>query len=358
MDSCLWLRDDCIFISYVDDGIFLGNDKAVIDACIENMQSDILDKDNTVLERGLDLEIMSDLSSYLGVQIDRLSDGQLKLSQPGLTKATIQCLGLDEAHPKATPCAYPLGSAKKEAKFNDAFNYRSAIGMLMYLGNNTRLDCAFSINQCARFSADPRACHGEAAKRIGRYLASSATQGFLINPDRSNLSLDCFVDSDFAGLWGYEDDQDPVSTRSRTGFIVTLGRVPVTWVSKLQTETSLSTMEAEYVALSTAMRTLLPLRRKLTAMCKALKLKVDQKSLLSTVWEDNQAAQNLATADPPRLTPRSKHLAIKYHWFRSKLKIGRIEVKHIASEDNLADILTKPLSREVFERLRKRIMGW
>jgi hypothetical protein len=226
------------------------------------------------------------------------------------------------------------------------------------LGNNTRLDCAFAINQCARFSADPRTCHGEAAKRIGRYLASSATEGFLINPDRSRLNLDCYVDSDFAGLWGHEDDQDPVSTRSRTGFIVTLGGVPVTWVSKLQTETSLSTMEAEYVALSTAMRTLIPLRRKLAEMCKALNLHVDKKSLLSTVWEDNQAAQSLATADPPRLTPRSKHLAIKYHWFRSKLKAGQMEVKHIPSAENLADILTKPLSREVFERLRKLIMGW
>ena len=91
--------------------------------------------------------------------------------------------------------------------------------------------------------------------------------------------------------------------------------VPVTWVSKLQTESSLSTMEAEYVALSASMRTLIPLQRKLWEICGALEVPLDDQSLLSTVWEDNQAALGLATSDPPCLTPRSKHLAIKYHWF-------------------------------------------
>jgi hypothetical protein len=75
------------------------------------------------------------------------------------------------------------------------------------------------------------------------------------------LELDCYVEADFAGLWNYESDQDPVCVRSRTGYVITLGGCPVIWVSKLQTEIALITLEAEYIALSTSMRDLLPMRQ-------------------------------------------------------------------------------------------------
>ncbi len=67
------------------------------------------------------------------------------------------------------------------------------------------------------------------------------------------MDLDLYVDADFAGLWSYEHDQDPVCVKSRTGFVITLGTCLVMWVSKLQTEIALSTLEAEYIALSMAM---------------------------------------------------------------------------------------------------------
>lgn len=143
------------------------------------------------------------------------------------------------------------------------------------------------------------------------------------------------------------------------GFLLTLGGVPVTWTSKLTTEICLSTMEAEYVALSTAMRSLLPMRRKLEEICSLFELPVDGLSTItSSVWEDNQAALLLATTDPPRLTPRSKSLAVKYHWFRTKLVKGVIEIKPVSSAGQLADILTKPLTPELFARARRLCMGW
>ena len=69
------------------------------------------------------------------------------------------------------------------------------------------------------------------------------------------------MDVDFAGLWNYESDQDPVCVKSRTGFTITLGGCPVIWVSKLQTEIALSTLEAEYIALYSAMRYSVTIRR-------------------------------------------------------------------------------------------------
>ena len=83
-------------------------------------------------------------------------------------------------------------------------------------------------------------------------------------------------------------------------------------------------------------------------------------STVSHAYEDNQATLLVATADPPRLTARNKHWNIKHHWFRSHLdKSGKgIEVLHIPSEQQLADIFTKALPQVLFEKFRKELLGW
>ena len=68
--------------------------------------------------------------------------------------------------------------------------------------------------------------------------------------------VDCYADADFAGLWGHEDPQDPIYARSRTGFVEKFANCPLLWISKLQTEISLSTLHYEYVALSNSVRAL------------------------------------------------------------------------------------------------------
>jgi hypothetical protein len=227
----------------------------------------------------------------------------------------------------------------------------------MYLANNTRLDCAMAVHQCARFSANPRVPHEQALKRIGRYLLGNLDRGLRIRAGE-NMKLDCFVDADFCGLFSYEEADDPDSARSRTGYLLTLADIPILWSSKMQTAIALSTMEAEYVALSTAMRALIPVKAVLSTITKALSLDSPEGSNISTVWEDNEAALTLAITDPPRMTPRSKHIAIKYHWFRKHLKVGFVEIKHVTTHLQKADILTKALARIKHEQARLLTMGW
>ena len=74
------------------------------------------------------------------------------------------------------------------------------------------------------------------------------------------LVVDCYADADFAGLWGHEDPQGPIFAKSRTGFVVTFDNCPILWVSKLQTEIALSTLNSKYVALSHSVRALLPMK--------------------------------------------------------------------------------------------------
>ena len=153
-------------------------------------------------------------------------------------------LGLKDSRAVYTPVTEPLGKCHDAPPISGEFNYRSAIGVAMYLTNNTRLDCSMAIHQCARFCANPRLPHEKAVKRIGRYLKGSQSQGLIIQPTTS-LKLDCFVDADFAGIWGFEDKQDASSARSCTGFLITLGKIPVYWASRMQLLVALSIMEAK-----------------------------------------------------------------------------------------------------------------
>ena len=130
--------------------------------------------------------------------------------------------------------------------------------MLLYLSSNSRPDIQYAVHQCARFTHNPKKSHGEAVRRIVHYLKKTLGEGLEFTPTKA-MELDLCVDEDFAGLWSYEHDQDPVCVKSRTGFVITLGTCPVMWVSKLQTEIAPITLEAKCIMLSMAMQDLVPL---------------------------------------------------------------------------------------------------
>jgi len=143
----------------------------------------------------------------------------------------------------------------------------------------------------------------------------------------TNLSLDMYVDSDFAGMWHREHTHLRDNVLSRTGYVIFLGGCPVTWASHLQTEIVLSTTESEYIPLSSAARELIPLHQ--------LLLDIDAHSFISLpkttphdsikgstllpfqVFEDNAACIVLVTTTS-NFKPRTKHIALKYHHFKEQ----------------------------------------
>jgi hypothetical protein len=229
--------------------------------------------------------------------------------------------------------------------------------MLLYLSSNTRPDIQFAVHQVARFSHCPKHSHAQAVKRIVRYLLATSTKGIEFEPD-IRAGLVCYVDADFAGLHGYEDDQDPVSVKSRTGFVLTLFGCPIIWSSKLQSEITLSSTAAEYVAFSMAMREVLPMRALLKELCTKLALQVASASLIrSTVFEDNQGC--LSIVNSPKMSTRNKYLSLKYHFFRSHIgKDKGIEARWVETTKQQADIFTKGLPESQFQAIRKLLMGW
>jgi len=305
------------------------------------------------------LEDEGDIFAFLGINFTQ-TGSQIELSQTGLIEKIIKFTGMTNATSKSTPAAeQPLGSDKDGPPFDEEWSYPAAVGMLLYVSSNTRPDIQFAVHQVARFSHSPRKSHGQALKRIVRYLLETRTRGLLFTPDLSS-GLDCYVDADFAGMYGYEDEQDPVSVKSRTGFVLTLFGCPVLWSSKLQAEITLSSTAAEYVAFSMAMRELLPMRVLLQELATKLNFPSIANSLVrSTVFEDNQGCLSLVNV--PKMSPRNKYLSLKYHFFRSKIGEGPdkgIVAKYISTKEQRADIFTKGLPPTQFVVIRKLLMGW
>jgi len=150
-----------------------------------------------------------------------------------------------------------------------------------------------------------------------------------MNPSDA-LKIDCYPDADFEGLWTHNDKQDPNCVRSRMGYVICLSNCPVLWKSKLQTEIALSTMEAEYVALSTSCRDLFPLIDITNKLCNALKVKMQPDTQMHIkIHKDNIGALTLGKLEPRQMTPQSKHYAIKYNWFCEH--IGRRNIQLVKS---------------------------
>jgi hypothetical protein len=285
------------------------------------------------------------------------------LTQPGLTKRIIEALGLCSNFSTSigTPVEKaPLPKDADAPPATESFNYAAVVGMLLYLNGHSRPDIAFAVHQCARYTFCPTRKHELALIRIGRYLKGTMNQGLIMSPS-NKPSIDCYPDADFAGLYGYEDKQDPHCARSRAGYVILAFGCPVLWVSRLMSEIALSTMEAEYCALSMSCKDLFPVADMIWELSKAVGLGDDFGAKLHIkVHEENVGALTLGKLEPRRMTPRSKHYAIKYHWFREKVSdpSNRITVHKVESRYQLGDMFTKGLTQVDFVRLRRLLMGW
>jgi hypothetical protein len=346
IDPCLFIRKDLILVVYVDDCLLFAKDDATLEKMILSLQAEFV------------LTCEGDVGAFLGIAIVRNAQGHMELTQPGLIEKIIQECGLEtESKQHKTPAITKiLHRDSSGAQREHAWKYRTLIGMLTYLSMSSRPDIAFAVHQCARFSTCPMRIHEIAVRRICRYLQGTKTKGYILQPTASDRNLNCYVDADFAGMWDEETSDEPNSVKSRTGYVITFANCPVLWVSKLQTETALSTTEAEYIALSQAMRDLIPMRTLLTELASLTKLKIGDTITHSTVFEDNKGCVELANA--PKMRPRTKHIAIKYHHFRSHVACGDIKIQWIDTKHQLADIFTKPLAEIAFTSLRLSLLGW
>jgi hypothetical protein len=193
-----------------------------------------------------------DIKEYLGVLVERQSDGTLKLSQPQLINQILDDLWFhSKKKSKLTPAPggqlleLEIGAEGME----DDFHYRSVIGKANFLEKATRPDIAVGVHQCARFSSEPKQSHADAVRYFGRYLQGTQDKGLLLD-SKNDKSFECWVDVDFLGQYvkGAQDlALDSMTAKSRTGLIITYAGCPITWGSHIQQDATLSSTESEYM---------------------------------------------------------------------------------------------------------------
>jgi hypothetical protein len=346
-DECVFYKGSTIFMVYTDDGIFCGPDKIEIERCLQE------------LGKRFDITDEGAIDEYLGVKVTHMKDGTISLTQPHLIDSIIADLGFKEnTKGKDTP-APSTASINRDldgAPHSESWEYRSVIGKLNYLEKSTRPDIAFAVHQCARYSSNPKESHSHAVRYIVRYLMKTRDMGIILKP--SNHSFECYVDADFQGGWDAKTaSEDSTTAKSRTAYIIMYAGCPIVWASKMQNDIALSTTESEYSALSEATREVLWLMGLMTEVRERMAPEtITIPTIRCTVFEDNEGAKAMATI--PKMRPRTKHINGRMHHFRGAVASGRLKIESIDTTDQLADIGTKPLAKDLFTRLRGRIMGW
>ncbi|GKA26892.1 hypothetical protein Tco_0713060 [Tanacetum coccineum] len=182
----------------------------------------------------------------------------------------------------------------------------------------------FSVRLCARFQEDPKISHLEAVKRIFRYIKGTTHLG-LWYPKGSGIETIVYVDR-----------------KSTSGVCTFMGCCLTFWFSKKQTALAISTTKAEYVSAGRACQQALWMKQALVDYG----VRLDDIPIMC----DNKGAIDLSKN--PVQHSRTKHIEIRHHYLHDNIQKGNIFIEKVSSEDNIADILTKPLKREPFNYLR------
>ncbi|XP_052877414.1 uncharacterized mitochondrial protein AtMg00810-like [Gossypium arboreum] len=288
---------------YVDDIVITGSSSDEINFFVQQLHNEFALKD------------MGELHYFLGIEVSRSSSGSLHLSQRKYIRELLTRSSMANAKGVHTPMVSSSVLSKSEGEpLADPTEYRSLAGALQYVVL-TRPDIAYAINRVCQFMHAPTSSHMVALKRILRYLCGTLSHGLVFRPS-DRLSLVGYADAN----WGLDFDD----RRSTTGYCVYFGHTPISWCSKKQTVVSRSMAEAEYRSLAAATSDVTWLVSLLA------ELKVNSVDL-PTVWCDNSSAVAVA-ANP--------------------VASGDLVVGEVLACDQVADILTKPLSASLFSRFR------
>jgi hypothetical protein len=242
IDDCIFYQDDIIFIVYVDNGIFLGPS--------DQQLCDIINKLRSLK---LSIEDQGHPADYVGVSIKKLKNGIIKLTQRALINSIISDVVLNNSKVKAVPAKVSKilhTHYLDKPPFLLNFGYRSVIGKLNYLAQTTRPDIVYATHQLAEYLSNPREPHGEAVLYLIHHLKKTQDLGTHFRPDRDK-GFRCYCNADFSSNWNkLLAPFDPSTAKPQSGWIVFYAGYPVIWASKLQTQVTLSTTEAEYIAMS------------------------------------------------------------------------------------------------------------
>ncbi|KAM2382860.1 hypothetical protein ACFXTH_040483 [Malus domestica] len=344
-DNCVYQKvvgNAVVFlVLYVDDILLFGNDTAVLSSV------------KVWLSKTFHMKDLGDASYVLGIKLYRDRSRKLiGLSQSMYIDKVLSRFQMEQSKKGILPVRHGIHLSKsmepktpEEIRQMSTVPYASAIGSLMYAMICTRPDIAYVGSITSRYQSNPGSEHWAAVKTVLKYLRR--TKGmFLIYGRATELRVEAYTDADF---------QSDVNDRSsNSGYVFTLNGGAVSWKSKKQSVIADSTTEAEYVAAAEAGKEAFWMKKFITELGV-----VPTITSPVTLYCDNSGA--IAQAKEPRAHQKNKHFDRRFNIIRRYAVEGKVNILKVASADNVADPLTKPMSQiqldRHMEKMRIRYMG-
>ena len=252
----------------------------------------------------------------------------------------------------------PEGS--QEQKYMKSKPVRAALGSL-HFACKTRPDLQHAVCKVSAYAANPGVTHWKAIMRIFHYIRGTLhlrltyrQGGKLIMMNSGSIKpakLEARAADRITTLVDAGHAMCPSTRKSQSGWLMMLANATYAWGSKTQTVTALSSTEAEYIALASACA-------ELCAIINQLK-QLPFPELATgphLVLEDNQACIKMATN--PKGWKRTKHIDVRHHFVRDLVESDVVQIQHIGTDLQAADLLTKALHGKLFKKHRAFIMGY
>lgn len=326
-DPCLHIyqkNDETAFcISHVDDLLWVSKSRSLIDKLASRLGESFKLKD------------LGDVHHFLGLDIKKDSAGHYSMSQSNYIDKIAKTHSLENVKRQTIPLNSGYYKLNHEKTLPNNNEYRSLLGSLLYIAVNTRPDIAAAINILAQKTSSPSEADFTELKHVLAYLLNTKDLRLkLYNAEYADIPLIGYSDAD----WG----EDKNTRKSVSGILCLVHGAPIIWASKKQHCVSLSSTEAEYYAVGDTIRNLVWLQN----LLEDVGIKAKDPIILHC---DNLSCVKLALKDN---TKRSKHFDIKYHFVKDEVKKGKIAMTYVPTDENLADLLTKPLAKNRLDTMK------
>jgi hypothetical protein len=272
-------------------------------------------------------------------------NSSVHLTQTHYIESTLKKFNCQDLIPLATPMR-PNGQLVKASKTEIdkldklQVNYRSLVGALNYLSVTTRSDITFTVGCLSQFLKNPGILHWNAAVHVLRYLKGTKDFGITLRSTPvDQVNFVSFVDASWASCH--------ITGKSTTGYLILWNDNLISWRSKKQSTTSLSSTEAEYIAITEVTKELLWLKMVIDS---SLKLPM---SLPLEIFEDNQGAILLANNESNHSAFKTKHMNLRFHFIRAEIIAKNIILTFKRTHLMLADFLTKSIGRSSIFKVLK-----
>jgi len=329
VDLCLYTKvtnsDKVYIMIYVDDIIIASNNARHV----SSMYKELCDY--------FELTDLGDISYYLGIKITKDEEGIYSINQTSYIKKVLRTYGMEDAKESKVPLDIGYKKTKDESNRIEKKKYQSLIGALIYIATNTRVDIAASVSILSRKMNCPTELDWLEAKRIVRYLKGTKDL---------NLRLGSTKKEEKNILVGYSDAdwaQDVEDRKSNSGYLFKFNGGTISWACRKQSCVTLSSTEAEYIALAEACQEAVWLRNLLEDFN-------EKQEQPTTIFENNQSCIKLVYKD--KYNKRTKHVGTKYNYVKDLSDTNVTRYEYCPTEVMIADLLTKPLERIKLRNLR------